>query len=492
MAPELQGFKDTSQGDTPIDFQAADMWALGEIAFRMLTGECTFSNPRALWLYCDGQDKYPSVKLVSFAGGSVAQFVSSLMVVQPKLRMKAFNALKHPWIIHPGKEAERDSANGSVSDVSLIPFDQVDYPAVPSSEPTQEASARWSTISNIAYVQPAIPSILDPSQPTPMSYQELISQPMMAAYGPSSRKFPRRQILLENHNGRDMKVTFAVFSPNGKGLATTSGGNVWLWDLRSGAIFRKLIDLNRAVVHVAFSPDSRMVAAVSHGGPVIIWASHSGAVLYKFGGHSELYNRRILAFSPDGKILAVSKPHTIEFWDSRPGRLLQRIESAGYYICAMAFSPDGKTLVFASNDHTVKLWDTQSRTILRELGDWGGEAENVAFSPAGKVLALVLYDRCAVYENSLWIYDSPSEGVFERRMITMTKGPPYHGAIAFSPDGKTLASQSDVDSITLWDSQSGEELQKLHGCGYVKAMTFSLDGRTLTSVSEDGKVIDWV
>ena len=142
MAPELQGFGDTSQHRTPIDFQAADMWALGEIAFQMLTSEHAFPNPRAFAFYCTGKDECPALKLMPSVGESAAYFIANLMAVQPHLRAKASDALDHRWML-PSHNEELGLATTHSSDMSSVQVDQVGLSEESPLAPLGEASASW-------------------------------------------------------------------------------------------------------------------------------------------------------------------------------------------------------------------------------------------------------------------------------------------------------------------------------------------------------------
>jgi serine/threonine protein kinase len=149
MAPELLGFGESSSTlDSNGRQQAADMWALGEITFRMLTGERSFKDLRTLGDYCEGKIEFPSAKIILCAGVYEAQFTEAIMEARPENRLRAEDALKHVWmspttgvndpglLVEPTKVKQVGSRSASPS------FTNTSYPTL-----TTEPSAKWTEIS---------------------------------------------------------------------------------------------------------------------------------------------------------------------------------------------------------------------------------------------------------------------------------------------------------------------------------------------------------
>ncbi len=168
----------------------------------------------------------------------------------------------------------------------------------------------------------------------------------------------------------------------------------------------------------------------------------------------------------------------------------------------MAFSPDGKTLASTSNDTTVRLWDGATGESRATLKGHEEQVYAVAFSPDGKTLASAggnpfevgdLLNPLRPGELRLW------DAATGEPRATLKGHESTVYAVAFSPDGKTLAS-AGVDPLNpgrpgvlrLWDAATGEPRATLKGhAGAVHAVAFSPDGKTLASASTDTTMRLW-
>ena len=134
MAPELLGYSNQAR---PMDIsgsKATDIWALGEIIFRMLTGEATFLNLFEFVAYCQGQREFPSDRLPLSTGDDGKEFISNLMTINPGDRMTTLQGLGHSWM-----ESQRPSIeeNPNVRQTNVAEIIQP--------EGIEEVSNRWTT-----------------------------------------------------------------------------------------------------------------------------------------------------------------------------------------------------------------------------------------------------------------------------------------------------------------------------------------------------------
>jgi WD40 repeat protein len=259
-------------------------------------------------------------------------------------------------------------------------------------------------------------------------------------------------------------IRMVAFSPDGRLLATAADTTVRLWDPGTGDPVGPSMTCHDDVSSLMFSPDGRWLAAAT-GTTVRLWDPATGQPVGRpLTGHS-------VAFSPDGRVLAVASDTEVQLWDPATGWPVG--DALTGHKNSVAFSPDGRALAVVDGTE-VQLWDPATGRQQGRPLTGHSSVESLAFSPNGRWLATAHMDDTV----RLWSLVAPKGKRPSQRFTGHTRAV---RAVAFSPDGRLLASASQDGTVRLWDVSTGRQVSiPLPGYGQVGSVAFSPDGRLLT------------
>lgn len=327
--------------------------------------------------------------------------------------------------------------------------------------------------------------------------------------------------------------TDVAYAPDGSLIAVASSIGMYRYDAESFAELTP-IETGAYVRSVAFSPDSRLIAAGEESGGLRLWDARTGTFVRALEGHAGEVD--CLAFSPDGKLLASADykygdgdelPNSIvKIWHVEDGALLEetvQFSSRPTSVRALAFTPTGDQLLINTVGR-LSIMDSRDWHLIRTLEAYNGNIDllqerdpgftRLAFSPDGEMLAASMLDHTVQFwRTSDWGWINQTITVPDERWVDelvyspdgklligggypirfwdaktrlLLEAPSISGDIALSPDGASLAVLGDYQ-LELWNLSDFSRLHTWEGYTEgVHSLDISPDGQILAAGTFEG------
>jgi WD40 repeat protein len=301
-------------------------------------------------------------------------------------------------------------------------------------------------------------------------------------------------------------IAAAAFAPDGKTVAIGYFDKVAkVLSAADGTGLLKFGEHEKEVRGVAFSPDGATLATASYDFTVKLWdAAKGGPARMTLKGHTDMVYA--VCFAPDGKSLVSAGGDGARLWDPATGQEKQLLKSAGFLCRCVVFTPDSKWVLTGDWGGTVRVWNVESGAERMRLGGRGG-IDALALAPSRETLAVCGFaPTVGLYGFTLREPDEKEQEKI-RRLLKRLDADGYDEreeagkevlAMGFVAEAELRRASQESESAEVRirarllrrEMLTRPQLLSGHGSA-VESLAFSPDGKLLASASKDGTAKLW-
>jgi WD40 repeat protein len=313
-------------------------------------------------------------------------------------------------------------------------------------------------------------------------------------------------------------VSAVAWSPDDNSIVTTAYGAA-VWNSKSSEVSLRFGDTLSNINDISVAPGGKYVASTAHD-EIQVWDARTGTKQFAYHGHNDEQGGFVssIAWSPDGAHIASvcsidAARHSghrarIHLWQTTgetPGSLVSNWTCHADAVHELCWSPDGLRLASSSFDGTVQIWQAATGAPVLTYDSEGGHCVALAWSSDGRTMATSCWYRDKdAYQgknvakrlaaqlthtsNTVFVWNADTG----ETLTTYTEHSENARALAWSPDGRFIASGGGDQSVRIWEALSGKTLLTLRGHQEsVTTVAWSPDGRTVASGSWDKTIRVW-
>lgn len=284
-----------------------------------------------------------------------------------------------------------------------------------------------------------------------------------------------------NHSHQRNYWRYAVFSPNGKKIVSSRGDTTMIWDIEKGNALLTIKENERsATLSASYSPDGKQIISKLENDRIKIWDAETGENILTF--HNKDNSLVEPSFSSDGKHFLTESNDTVWVWDAKTNKKTQALDHL-YIVSSAMFSPNGKLIVTISGQNNIQIWDLEKGKVIKRFN-----GESVSFSHDGKRMASI-NDK-----GILKIWNTSNWSIINRIHL------PKIGKLELGPNTELLLKNSSSyyihqnnykSNLFLADLEWSNSYQTIQESNHSLHVIYSLDGKHIASSSKNGSVTIW-